>query len=85
MTMIRMLRLVNPTVPIIMVSGRESCPGAIEAGATAFLNYDAWLRIGTVVEDTIRTEKANSLPSKYPFASLTSLPPSPETRATPNV
>jgi hypothetical protein len=57
-----------------MVSGRESCPGAIEAGATAFLNYDAWLRIGTVVEDTIRTEKANALPSKFPFASLTSVP-----------
>lgn len=74
LTMIRMIRQVNPVVPIVMVSGRESCPGAIEAGATAFLNYDAWLRIGTVVEDTIRTEKGNAHVSKFPFSSLTSSP-----------
>jgi CheY-like chemotaxis protein len=68
LSLIAMIRQVNPSVPIIMVSGRESCPGAIEAGATAFLNYDAWLRIGTVVEDTIRTERANSTASNFPFS-----------------
>src|SRR4051812_20503234 len=75
LTMIRLIRQVNPTVPIVMVSGRESCPGAIEAGATAFLNYDAWLRIGTVVEDTIRTEKRNARASHFPFSALTSSVP----------
>src|SRR3954463_14258680 len=69
LTMIRMLRQVNPSVPIIMVSGRESCPGAIEAGATAFLNYDAWLRIGSVVEETMLAETANARKSKFPFSS----------------
>jgi CheY-like chemotaxis protein len=48
--MIRLLRKQDARVPIIMVSSRESCPEAIEAGANAFLNYDAWLRIGTIVE-----------------------------------
>jgi CheY-like chemotaxis protein len=72
LTLIKLLRQVNPTIPIVMVSGRESCPGAIEAGATAFLNYDAWLRIGTVVEDTIRQEKGAAHPSKFPFAGMPS-------------
>lgn len=49
----RELRAANRNTPIIMVSGRESCPEAVEAGATAFLNYEAWLRIGTVVEEVL--------------------------------
>lgn len=74
LTLIAMLRRVNPAVPIIMVSGRESCPGAIEAGATAFLNYDAWLRIGTVVEDTIRTERGSSA-TAFPFSKTSVIGP----------
>ena len=71
-TLITMLRKVNAAVPIIMVSGRESCPGAIEAGANAFLNYDAWLRIGTVVADVIAAEKGSGRPSKFPFTKISS-------------
>jgi DNA-binding NtrC family response regulator len=67
LTLITMLRRVNPSVPIIMVSGRESCPGAIEAGATAFLHDDSWLRIGVVVEETIAAEEAAAIPSRFPF------------------
>src|SRR4051812_39021646 len=78
LTMIRMIRRVNPAVPIIMVSGRESCPGAIEAGATAFLTYDAWLRIGTVVEDTIPTEKRTAPASQFPFSARAPLPDVPD-------
>jgi CheY-like chemotaxis protein len=52
-TMVRQLRQMNATVPIIVVSGRETFPEAIEAGATAFLNYEAWLRIGTVMEEIL--------------------------------
>jgi CheY-like chemotaxis protein len=50
--MIRALRGVT-SIPIVMVSGRESCPEAIEAGANAFLNYEAWARIGTVIAEVL--------------------------------
>ncbi|MGH7947476.1 MAG: response regulator transcription factor [Opitutaceae bacterium] len=52
-TLVRMLRRTNPTVPIVMVSGLDRSQAAIEAGATTFLNYDAWLRIGTVVSELV--------------------------------
>jgi DNA-binding NtrC family response regulator len=47
------LRKVNPTVPIVMVSGIDRTPQALAAGANTFLNYDEWLRIGTVVSEVI--------------------------------
>jgi DNA-binding NtrC family response regulator len=50
------IRSANPMVPIIIVSGQESCPGAIKAGANVFLNFEAWLRIGTVVADLLEAE-----------------------------
>src|SRR5438309_812977 len=58
LTLIAMMRHVNPTVPIVMVSGRDSCPESSLAGATFFLNYDAWLRIGTVVEEVLSAQRA---------------------------
>lgn len=66
--LVALLRELNPTVPIVVVSGRDSCPGAIEAGATAVLKYDAWGRIGTLVEETIAAEQAHAEPSRYPFS-----------------
>jgi CheY-like chemotaxis protein len=68
LTLIALLRRVNPSVPIIMVSGRESCPGAIEAGANAFLNYESWLRVGTVVEEAITAERLAAPPARFPFS-----------------
>ena len=65
-SLIRAIRQQSPTIPIIMVSGRESCPEAIEAGAHAFLNYDAWLRIGTVVEEVLSPQYIKPL-TKTPF------------------
>ncbi len=59
--LIAALRKVNPKAALVMVSGRDSCPEAFTAGADAFLNYDAWLRIGTVVEDLLRA-RAHSAP-----------------------
>jgi CheY-like chemotaxis protein len=47
--LIRMLRAVNHTVPVIMVSGIDRSTEATAAGANFFLSYDEWLRIGTVV------------------------------------
>lgn len=52
-TLITMLRRANPTVPIVMVSGIDRTPQALAAGANAFLNYDEWLRIGSVVSEVL--------------------------------
>jgi DNA-binding response OmpR family regulator len=63
-TLIRMLRKTNPTVPIVMVSGLDRSSAAAEAGATVFLNYDEWLRIGTVVGDLLSAENAANAPHR---------------------
>jgi len=47
--LVRLLRRVNETLPIVLVSGIDRSREAAEAGANTFLNYDEWLRIGTVV------------------------------------
>ncbi len=69
-TLVALLRRVNATVPIVMVSGRESCPAAIEAGANAFLNYEGWRRIGDVVENTLSAEQGRARASKFPFITV---------------
>lgn len=74
-TIVALVRRVNPGVPIVMVSGRASCPAAIEAGANAFLNYDAWQRIGMVVEETLAAEKGRARASKFPFVSVAGAAP----------
>jgi len=61
-TLIRMLRDANAAVPIVMVSGLDRSQDALSAGATAFLNYDEWLRIGTVVSELMQGQKAASDP-----------------------
>lgn len=53
LTLIRLLRQVNPAIPIVMVSGLDRSKEAVAAGATCFLSYDAWLRIGTVVSELL--------------------------------
>ncbi|MDO8545215.1 MAG: response regulator [Opitutaceae bacterium] len=53
LTLIRELRQANPSVPIVMVSGIDRSEPARAAGATSFLNYDEWLRLGAVVADII--------------------------------
>jgi CheY-like chemotaxis protein len=65
LTLIRLLRRVNTTVPIIMVSGINRAQQALTAGATFFLNYDEWLRIGTVVAELIAppTPKSDTIGS----------------------
>jgi CheY-like chemotaxis protein len=63
---IRALRGVAPGTPIIMVSGRESCPEAIEAGANAFLNYESWPRIGAVITEVLSPRYVKAF-TKTPF------------------
>src|SRR3954468_497306 len=47
--LIPLLRQANRKSPIVMVSGIDRTTEAMEAGANYFLNYDEWLRIGSVV------------------------------------
>lgn len=49
-TTIRLLREVRPDTLIVMVSGYDRSKEASAAGA-AFLRYDEWLRLGTVVAE----------------------------------
>jgi CheY-like chemotaxis protein len=49
LTLIRLLRQANAAIPIVMVSGIDRTADALAAGATEFLNYDQWQRIGSVV------------------------------------
>ena len=66
--LIASLRQVNPTVPIVMVSGIDRTPQAIAAGANTFLSYDEWLRIGSVVGEVIGHEEPP--PSHAPKAEM---------------
>lgn len=57
-TLIRELRSANSTVIILMVSGLDRTESAIRAGATCFLNYDEWLRVGSLVTDLLARAQA---------------------------
>lgn len=57
-SMIRALRAANADVIILMVSGLDRTESAIRAGATCFLNYDEWLRVGSVVTDLLSRSQA---------------------------
>lgn len=48
---IRQMREVRPDALIVMVSGYDRSKEALAAGATAFLPYDEWLRVGTVIAE----------------------------------
>lgn len=52
----RALRKVSPSVPILVVSGADRSANAAAAGASAFLNYDSWLMLGTAVEKLIEDD-----------------------------
>lgn len=52
--LVRRLRDADPRVPIVMVSGIDREAAALAAGASGFLHYDQWLRIGSVVEAHMR-------------------------------
>ena len=50
---IRLIRALNPTVPILAVSGFDRAKESAAAGANRFLNYDQWLLVGTVVAEML--------------------------------
>jgi DNA-binding NtrC family response regulator len=57
-TLTKQLRESNPDVVILMVSGYDRAKEALAAGATTFLSYDEWLRVGTVLADTLSAREA---------------------------
>lgn len=54
--LVRELRLADPAVPIVMVSGFDRTRAALAAGATRFLNYDEWLRLPSVIDEIFATQ-----------------------------
>ena len=56
--LVQKLREANSQVPIVMVSGIDRTGEAVAAGATRFLLYDEWLRIGTVVAELLNCDTA---------------------------
>lgn len=58
--LVAQLRAADPAVPIIMVSGIDREADALSAGATAFLHYDQWLRIGSLVEEELRKREKSA-------------------------
>lgn len=67
-TLIRSLRHVNRTVPIVMVSGIDRTKQALDAGANTFLSYEAWLRIGTVVAELLGAHPPSAEQANAPDA-----------------
>lgn len=61
--LVTLMRKVAPDVPIVLVSGFDRTQEALAAGANRFLNYDEWLRIGSVVEEILGVAT-----SKPPFS-----------------
>lgn len=54
--LVRAFRAMCPKLPIMLVSGMDRKAEAARAGATYFLPYDEWLRIGSVVKSMISRE-----------------------------
>lgn len=52
----RALRALRPEAIIVMVSGYDRTREAEAAGATAFLLYDEWLRIGALMASLMQRE-----------------------------
>ena len=68
LTLVAMVRTICPATPIVMVSGLDRTRAAIEAGATTFLSYEEWLRIGTVVAGLLATPNERPSATSEPHA-----------------
>jgi hypothetical protein len=52
-TTIRCIRQHTTMVPIVSVSSIDRTDAVLAAGANVFLNFEEWLRVGTVVADLL--------------------------------
>lgn len=57
--LIALIRKAAPDVPLIYISGVDRGREALDAGASAFLNYDAWLGLGTLVASLLEKAPAS--------------------------
>jgi CheY-like chemotaxis protein len=64
-TLIQAIRRESPKLPILSVSGFDRKEQAFAAGANGFLHYDAWLSLGRVVDEMLRTGQTEN-----PFQAL---------------
>lgn len=69
LSLVKMLRATKPDLLIVAVSGYDRKAEAFAAGANAFLHYDAWLSLGRVVEDVLRSANTPN-----PFKALAAEP-----------
>jgi FixJ family two-component response regulator len=63
--LVRAVREIHDRVPIVALGDPELGPEVLAAGATRFLDYEAWLRLGTLVKgldpgDAKLTEKSSA-------------------------
>lgn len=58
-SLIRELRAAAPNTAILGVSGIDRATAMKTAGADAFLNYDAWLLLGIVIEQLVARDGGN--------------------------
>lgn len=52
-TLVRAFRGIDPHVPILAISGLDRKAKFMAAGATRFLSFEEWLRVGTVVAEML--------------------------------
>lgn len=57
--LVRRFRSLAPHSAIVLVSGMDRSEVALAAGADAFLHYDEWLRIGTVLAEILAAKASN--------------------------
>jgi len=62
--LVRAVRGVHPSVPVVALGHPSTGKEALAAGATRFLDYEAWLGLGTMVKELERTQ-ANLTESSF--------------------
>jgi hypothetical protein len=51
---VRAVREVHPSVPVVSLGHPATAKESLAAGATRFLDYEAWLGLGTMVKELER-------------------------------
>lgn len=73
-SLVRCIRREKPHVPLLALSGIARRKQLVTAGATEFLNYDAWLMVGKPVAEMISPQSnAPFTPSVLPSIAATGL------------
>jgi DNA-binding NarL/FixJ family response regulator len=54
--LVELVRAINPTIPILVVSGYDRSAEVLAAGANKFLHYDQWLLVGTTMAELLSTQ-----------------------------